>query len=201
MNLFVPIDLSHITHWYRNTPMDARPSSVTSPYTVVDIAHFNNGVAMGRLSVSIAPGKQDHRWNRSLEADLTAIKANGIHVIVCLLEWSEMGKLGIAEYPRRAQEMGFIFLHLPIKDRRAPNQGDVNALVPIIVQLLSNGRHVLVHCRGGLGRAGTISACCLSHYGYTRDAAVNLVRTQRPGAIQTDGQLLAVHTYHQQHHQ
>jgi protein-tyrosine phosphatase len=149
----VTIDTFHITEPYLNTPMDLRPSSLTSPYNVVDIAHFNNGITMGRLSVSIAPGKKDTRWNRDLDTDLAAIKANGVQVIVCLLEWSEMAKLDIAEYPRRAQEMGFIFLHLPIKDRRAPNQGNITALVPNIVQYLSSGRAVLVHCRGGLGLA------------------------------------------------
>jgi hypothetical protein len=50
---------------------------------------------------------------------------------------------------------------------------------------LRGGRDVLVHCRGGLGRAGTIGARLLIELGMEPVAAVEKVRSARPGAIQT----------------
>lgn len=169
-----------------NFNIDKRKNSFQDPYQIIDIAHIAiNPVSKGRLSISIAPGKKDHRWNRDLQMDLNIIKQNGVQTIVCLLEWSEMTMLGIADYPRIAQENGLIFYHLPIKDRNIPLKKEIDALIPTIVQRLSNGQNVLVHCRGGLGRAGTVCACCLAHFGYDGPSAVNLVRQQRPGAVQT----------------
>lgn len=171
-------------------------NSLASPYAVVDIAHFNNGTSpIGKLSVSIAPGKKDQRWNRDLSMDLQAMKSSGVRVIVCLLQWSEMKMLQIPDYPHQAQEQGFIFLHLPVKDRRAPALEDISVLIPSIVQYLARGYSVLVHCRSGLGRAGTIAACCLLHYGYKFEQSVALVRSLRPGAIQTQRQVKAIEEY------
>ena len=182
-------------------PPDRRVTSQQSPYTIVDVVHVVDPThpdIKGRLSISLCPGKKDHRWNRDLEIDLAAIRDDGIQVIVCLVEWSEMKTLSISDYPRRAQEQGFLFYHLPTKDRRAPLVSEVGALVPIIVQHLSAGQNVLVHCRGGLGRAGTICACCLGHFGHNGKAAIELVRKQRPGSIQTNCQIVCVSSYCQQ---
>ena len=179
--------------------LDRRVNSVQSPYTIVDVAHIVfdplRPDIKGRLTISIAPGKKDQRWNRDLQLDLDAIKNNGIQVIVCLLQWSEMKMLSITDYPKRAQEQGFLFYHLPIQDRRTPNHKDIDVLVPIIVQHLIAGQNVLVHCRGGLGRAGTICGCCLGHFGYDGVTAIGIVRKQRPGAIQTEQQAACVVKY------
>jgi protein-tyrosine phosphatase len=172
--------------------LDRRLTSEQDPYRVVDIAYIvanpANPNLRGRLSVSMSPGKKDSKWNRNLQLDLNAIKASGVQVIVCLLEWAEMRTLGISDYPRKAQESGFLFYHLPIRDRGVPQQREINVLVPILVQHLAAGQNILVHCRVGLGRAGTICACCLSHFGYEGDNAIETVRKLRPGAIQTDKQ-------------
>lgn len=176
--------------------VDKRMTSRTDPYRIIDVIHVevdpSHSDIKGCLAISICPGKKDHKWNRDLECDLAVIKNEGIQVIVCLLEWAEMRTLGIADYPKRAQEEGFLFYHLPVKDRRAPLDKEVDALVPIIVNHLSLGDKVLVHCRGGLGRAGTICGCCLGHFGFNGPSAINLVRQQRPGAIQTKSQVTCV---------
>ena len=51
--------------------------------------------------------------------------------------------------------------------------------------LLRSGRNVLVHCRGGLGRAGTIGARLLIELGMEPATAIRQVRAVRPGAIET----------------
>lgn len=44
---------------------------------------------------------------------------------------------------------------------------------------------MLVHCRGGLGRAGTIGARLLIELGMEPETAIRRVRAMRPGAIET----------------
>lgn len=184
--------------------IDKRTTSDQNPYKVIDIAHIlinplistqDQQVNKSRLTLSIAPGKKDNRWNRNLDTDLDIIKQNGINVIVCLLEWSEMGMLSLTDYPIKAQEKGLIFYHLPIKDRGVTNQKELFTLIPILVKHLFSGHNVLVHCRCGLGRAGTICGCCLCHFGYQGRIAIETVRGQRPGAIQTAKQEQCVIDY------
>ena len=45
--------------------------------------------------------------------------------------------------------------------------------------------YIIVHCRGGLGRAGMISAHLLVESGIEPEAAIERVRAARPGAIET----------------
>ena len=55
-------------------------------------------------------------------------------------------------------------------------------------QRLDEGENIVVHCRGGLGRAGMISAHLLVESGVEPNAAMDRVRAARPGAIETPQQ-------------
>lgn len=196
MQPFVHNTTLRLTPIKSDTIVDSRITSEKSPYAIIDVAHIIvNPEVKGRLTISICPGKKDDRWNRDLELDLLTIKNNNINVIVCLIEWAEMKLFNITNYPQRAQESGFLFYHLPTKDRRAPLDKEINSMVPMIAEHLSRGDNVLVHCRGGLGRAGTICATTLLHFGYDGISAINLVRQQRPGAIQTNSQIQCIMNY------
>lgn len=180
---------------------DHRTNSVQNPYQITDIAHFYikdiNPNIKRRLCISMCPGKKDKRWNRDLELDINAIKLNDIQVIVCLLEWSEMRMLGIIDYPEKIQKQGIYFYHLPIRDRGTLYQKELCVSIPIIINHLIDGDNVLVHCRGGLGRAGTICACCLCHFGFDSEKAIEIVRKQRPKAIQTKKQEDSIAQYYE----
>ena len=54
--------------------------------------------------------------------------------------------------------------------------------------MLRNGFDVLVHCKGGLGRAGMIAARLLVELGTPPEEAISQVRSVRPGAIETPTQ-------------
>jgi ADP-ribosyl-[dinitrogen reductase] hydrolase len=53
---------------------------------------------------------------------------------------------------------------------------------------LRDGFNVLVHCKGDLGRAGTIAGRLLIGLGMAPLMAVGVARQARPGAIETSGQ-------------
>jgi ADP-ribosyl-[dinitrogen reductase] hydrolase len=63
----------------------------------------------------------------------------------------------------------------------------MEAIGPRFVQALRAGKRLVVHCKDGLGRAGTIACLILLDSGVVTDAdeAMARVRTVRPGAIET----------------
>jgi len=71
----------------------------------------------------------------------------------------------------------------------------VRDLVAWIRERLRGGDNVVVHCRGGLGRTGTIAACVLVARGVEPDEAMRLVRASRPGAIESEAQERFVRTF------
>ena len=83
------------------------------------------------------------------------------------------------------------WFHLPIVDVQIPDAGFEDAWRDNgkkVRALLRDGRDVVVHCRGGLGRAGTIASRLLIEFGMNPEAAMREVRKVRPGAIETSAQ-------------
>ena len=85
----------------------------------------------------------------------------------------------------------FYWHHLPVKDVTAPGEAFENRWVYAGARLrerLRSGDRVLVHCRGGLGRAGSVAARLLTEFGAEPGEAIRQVRAVRPGAIETHAQ-------------
>lgn len=168
-------------------------------YYISNIVQFdsynNENRRNGKISMGMAPGKKDKNWNRDLDIDLFDIVNQQVEVIVCLLNWPEMIKLGLSDYPIRAQQAGLIFYHLPIRDGNVPKLKVLQAFIPTLITHLMEGKHLLIHCRCGLGRAGTMVACCLTHFGFDADQAIQTVRFHKPKAIQTNVQEECIYLY------
>ncbi len=141
----------------------------------------------GRLGFAAAPGRwragdplEAGRW---LDCDLAALRARGTSVLVTLLEDEEMARLGVAQLVERARRVGLETRRFPIPDHCAPSDLRCTAeLVRAILEDLAAGRTVVVHCRGGIGRSGTIAACCLVAAGAEPRLALALVREARARA-------------------
>lgn len=54
---------------------------------------------------------------------------------------------------------------------------------------LRKGKSVVVHCKGGLGRAPTFACACLLYSGRTLDEAVKMVRIARNNSLTNMKQL------------
>lgn len=88
-----------------------------------------------------------------------------------------------------------LWLHLPIADVTAPGAEWDAAWLAVRGRVhaeLDRGGRVLVHCKGGLGRAGTVAARILIERGMAPEAAIRAVRQARPGAIERAAQELYV---------
>lgn len=174
-------------------PGTAARTSASHP---LQIAELRVGRLRGRLGVTFCPGKQGDSvfgapWQRDLAADLDVIERWGAKVIVTLVETHELQMLGVPDLGLRVTERGMTWHHVPIPDLQPPGAAFNSAWAGLSTQLrevLAAGGGVLVHCRGGLGRAGTVAACILVDSGMAPPAAIAAVRQARPNAIETRAQ-------------
>ncbi len=148
----------------------------------------------GSLGMTILPGVKDPgRWNRELGSDLERLTDHyATDTLVTLLEPEEFEMYGVPGFLERAREAGLGVVHFPIRDVDTPRKGqseEYAALIERIVGLLGDGETVVVHCRGGLGRTGTVVASVLVAAGREPDEAIRLVRESRGArAVETTGQ-------------
>ncbi|NIM25166.1 MAG: protein tyrosine phosphatase [Nitrososphaeria archaeon] len=95
------------------------------------------------------------------------------------------------------REIGY--LHVPTPDLTAPDMEKIDLAVEFIHQNITDEQAVMVHCAAGMGRAGTILACYLVKYQkYSAQDAIEKIRNERPGSIQSEVQELAI-SYYQKH--
>ena len=153
----------------------------------------------GRLGLTRAPGRwapgrnpESGTW---LREDLDALaRVHGARVLVTLLEQHEIAELG--DLRGAARRAGLTWLPFPIEDMGIPsNLAATRQLVDEILRALEAGHGVVIHCWGGLGRAGTIAACCLAARGAAPAQALALVRATRDGAVQSDLQEAFVRSF------
>ena len=139
----------------------------------------------GRLGMTILPGVKDPgRWDRELEPDLLRLKRHHkTDTLVTLLERKEFERYGVSGFPERAREAGLEVVHFPIADVKTPHKAqseEYAALIERVVGLLGEGKTVVAHCRGGLGRTGTVASSVLIRLGHDDpDEAIRLVRSVR----------------------
>lgn len=174
--------------------MPAVRTSLTHP---LQIAAVRANPAHGRIGITFCPGKQDcfaatGAWKRDLDLDLDAILAWGARLVLTLVEPEELVILKVEQLGEAVEQRGMRWLHLPIADFSVPNQTFEQHWITHgaeIRQMLRHGEDVLVHCKGGLGRAGMIAARLLVELGMEPNAAIRAVRRERQGAIETPAQL------------
>ena len=88
------------------------------------------------------------------------------------------------------------YLHVPTPDLTAPDMDRIDTAVEFIHEQITNKEAVMVHCAAGMGRAGTILACYLVKYQkHSAKDAIQKIRKERPGSIQSDVQEMAIGFY------
>jgi hypothetical protein len=127
--------------------------------------------------------------------DVGVIVAWGARLVLTLVEPAELAALRVPHLGDEVRRLGLDWRHLPIADYSVPGEAfetqwethgrDIRAL-------LCSGGDVLVHCKGGLGRAGMMAARLLVELGVAPEQAIREVRRARKGAIETPTQLALV---------
>jgi ADP-ribosyl-[dinitrogen reductase] hydrolase len=172
----------------------------TSHTHPLQVAYVELYPRFGRVGLTFCPGKKQPNaatgaWDRDLGLDLDALAEAGTAALVTLVEDHELRTLQVqalgAEVVRRSMD----WVHAPIPDVTEPGEAFEVAWAQHGEGLrarLRSGFDVVVHCKGGLGRAGTVAARLLVELGWKPAAAVAAVREVRPGALETPGQVAHV---------
>lgn len=139
-------------------------------------------VLWGRLAGMSRPGLL-----RPLREDIQSLKNLGVSTIVTL-----------EEEPHHGEELGdagFRNLHFPIVDMEAPTLDGAIRCVEELRKLMADGEAVVLHCKAGLGRTGTMLAALLTSDGYSAQQAITLLRELNPYYIQSASQLRFVERF------
>ena len=169
-------------------------TSLTHP---LQIAEVRASATHGRIGITFCPGKHDRAaatgaWARDLAIDLDAIAAWGARLVLTLVEPAELVALKVPNLGQEVERRGMSWRHLPIVDYSVPDAAFEEAWLADgseIRRFLRGGHDVVVHCKGGLGRAGMIAGRLLVELGMPPDDAIRMVRRARQGAIETPSQL------------
>ena len=160
-------------------------TSISSPLRIDSV---RPGQSTGRIGMTLCPGKTDHSamtasWERDLDIDLQEAVRWGASVIVSLIEDRELQELQVPTLGAAVLRHGMKWIHIPIPDQQSP---DVDFETEWrcrsgreIKRFLDAGADIVLHCRGGLGRTGTVAAKLLVEYGHHPETAINLVRKVR----------------------
>lgn len=166
----------------------SRRDSVTDPYDVKFLPASVTGTD-GVMGIGMHPGRRDrgtrYDWDRDLGADLDVLWKKGVRTIVCLVEPSEFGRLGIPNYIQECEARGFEVVWFPIVDVSTPVSFRMMHTMCYSVWGMMRDGNVLVHCRGGKGRSGTFICSFLQMLGYDYATALKLVRSIQPKAVET----------------
>jgi protein-tyrosine phosphatase len=172
----------------------------TSQTHPLQIAEVQAGPTQGRIGITFCPGKHDlfahtGAWQRDLDIDIEAIAQWGAALILTLVEPEELSALKVPDLGSKIQQRNMLWRHLPIADFSVPDEQFEKDWITHgqeIRTLLCEGNDILVHCKGGLGRAGMIAARLLVELGNEPEEAITKVRQARKGAIETAAQLALV---------
>lgn len=156
----------------------------TSLKRTASIITFKNG-----NSLLMTPKPESVGFDKTYEY-LVRLWNNNVKTIAVLLErHEEKGLINIYE------DNNFEVLHFPIKDFDVPqDMRKLSHFLHILRQRLS--RHsVAIHCHGGKGRTGLVTACLFVQMGMDPQKAIDYVRKHRPGTIETMDQEIFIYDF------
>src|SRR5690349_3400333 len=100
-------------------------TSVTHP---LQIAEVRPSPDIGKIGLTLCPGKTQSwgltgAWARNLGLDLDVIAEWNAAVVVTLVEEDELERLQVTGLGEAVRDRHMEWLHLPIRDRSAPDEG------------------------------------------------------------------------------
>jgi atypical dual specificity phosphatase len=112
----------------------------------------------------------------------------GVRLLVCTEERCEPSLEALRSYD-------MALAHFAVPDMASPSFSQAVDICRMAEPLIRSNEGVAVHCRGGLGRTGTVLAALLIWFGDSADQAIDRVRAAQPLAIQSMAQSRFLHDF------
>ncbi len=144
----------------------------------------------GTLGMTLAPGVKDWNWDRDMKMDMRHLREYWrTDVLVSLIKDYEYERYEMESYAEEAEAAGITVKKFPIVDVDIPREDQIEEyadLVGEIIGFLHEGRNTVVHCRGGIGRTGTVVSSVLVGLGYDAREAMRLASDARRSDARRD---------------
>ena len=166
-------------------------TSITDPIEISEI-----DCPTGKIGITLCPGEKGSSsfggtWDRDIETDISAIDQQfEPALILTLMTDSELSASGVHGLGEAFLDKGIQWIQLPISELSPSDESSIQlwSSIPYVMSLLMEGCNVLIHDRGGLGRAACLAAVLLIELGVSNSDAISTVRRSRRGAIETSAQ-------------
>ncbi len=147
----------------------------------------------GEIGLTHCPGRstvdrKGRQWRRDVSTDLHAISAANVKTVITFLDSDELSQLGAGDLPQLIKNHPIQWIQFPIVDFGVPSEQSIatwRETIALLLDQLRRNDRLLLHCAAGLGRSGMMAATLLKSCGLTADQAVQLIRSSRPGTVET----------------
>lgn len=140
-----------------------------------DEVYWTPGPWPGRLGIAARPRGGD--W---LEGEIREWRRLGFDTVVSLLTKEEVDEFSLQGEESYCRQEGLNFRQLPVPDMGVPaSPVALFELVAFLETILQSGRHVIVHCRQGIGRSSLLAASLLVAAGTDSGRAFRVIEEAR----------------------
>ena len=132
----------------------------------------------------VIPGKLAGSMGPVLDEELAYLKEQGIGAIVRMEQRTISG-----------ERIGLVDMAEFVPDFQATSLDQAERILDFIDEQIKKDIPVVVSCKAGVGRTGTMLACHLVRTGYGAEDALRYVRRLRPGSVESPHQQEFVYAY------
>ncbi|MEM0378232.1 MAG: dual specificity protein phosphatase family protein [Thermosphaera sp.] len=117
-----------------------------------------------------------------------------VFTTIIILTMPHENPLG-GKYIELIEGHGFKTIHIPTRESFPPQLFELMKTVLRIEEEINSEGKILVSCKGGLGRSGTVTAAFLVYSGLEVYQAIKEVRRKIPGSLENKGQVSMVEAF------
>lgn len=156
--------------------------------TWIPINYDQPGV--GHIGVTFCPGKvqpwsMTGGWDRDIDLDIRELRKSNVKHVISLITKEEMNELKVRNLGKKLESNRIDWYHAPTPDEEVPDHKWFVRSLSIIKQVMPylnrDGTRVVVHCKGGISRAGMFACIVvwLMSKQLDMDKAISMFREMR----------------------